>query len=437
MNRRYPDDINEEIIDQALDEIVSVFTPEWLSATDGHPLQTLWARQDALSTLELYTFGHALQVMNTINPKWVNGQVKQIKGTAVNRQGAFFEIIGLSFLASPHYTVKPAPHAQAGYDATISSNHSEARFSLKSYGRSKHERDFEEHCKQIETDILNIMEKSHFRYAEFYFVYDGTSSPAAEDWIQLKQELPKLLKRFIRSNNILNGVRIPLKSKVHNWRVWIFRTNRLAELDLSETSYKLLILSPYHFNEIRNLYDKLDAAQANFTKHVPANETTNIIYIHVPLSISVQQCVEWTNKYFEVNPSATAQVVIFYQCALTHDIDMGADSMTHTFKPVFNPNLPTTKELFNFTVPVGRTSTESSEVIFFSDEMKLPRENQSCYCYQRGIYYTKPSQSPQGGMQGKIRVLAPGVHEASVIELGGKKMILNGNFQPCDELLIL
>lgn len=91
MSRRYPNDIPQQLIEEALVEIDRVFTTTWLTApTQDHRLRKLWQRKDVLSTIELYSFGHALTVMNKINAQWVKGQVKIIKDKDDNnRRGAF------------------------------------------------------------------------------------------------------------------------------------------------------------------------------------------------------------------------------------------------------------------------------------------------------------------------------------------------------------
>ncbi|MEK5358197.1 hypothetical protein [Paenibacillus sp. FSL L8-0709] len=443
MSRRYPNDIPQQLIEEALVEIDRVFTTTWLTApTQDHRLRKLWQRKDVLSTIELYSFGHALTVMNKINAQWVKGQVKIIKDKDDNnRRGAFFEIIGLSQLAdSTSYKVIPAPHSQAGFDATIQfSGLPETRLSLKSYGRSIHDRKFEEYGTQLESTLLSLMKKVGLHYAEFIIIYMRDKSPQAEDWEYLQSEMPHLIRRFKRANNRKNGAHfIPLVISFQGWEIRIRQSSRINTVDPRMISYSLLVFAPHHFNECRNLYNKLDAAQANFTKHVKDNSTTNIIFIHVPLTISVNQCEKWTQQYFEDNREATSQMVIFYQCALAHDINEATNTLVHTFYPVQNPSQSIPKQVFHFTAPVGRVSLESTQIQLVIDGVPIPEFSlDSSYMFQRGRYYNKAIKVENGSIEGEINLLAPGIHQASVIELQGQLLVCNGNYEPTDELLIL
>lgn len=91
MERQYPSDISQQLIDQALEKIKVVFTSKWLkNSLENHIIGILWNRTDFISTLELYTFGRALIIMDNINAQWLKGQIKQIKGNNENRQRGLF-----------------------------------------------------------------------------------------------------------------------------------------------------------------------------------------------------------------------------------------------------------------------------------------------------------------------------------------------------------
>lgn len=178
MKRRYPNDISEQEIDKALNEITLFFKDDWLSLENGdHPLQLLWNRSDILSTLELYIFGEALRQMNLVNSKWLKGQIKLIKGNDENnRRGAFFEIIGLSYFINSSSKLIPAPNSKPGFDATILSNEQKTYISSKSFGRSKHDREFENEAKETEEQILILMDKYRIFYVEFWITFENTTS---------------------------------------------------------------------------------------------------------------------------------------------------------------------------------------------------------------------------------------------------------------------
>lgn len=442
MNRRYPNDILEQQIDKALNEITFFFEYDWLSLENGdHPLQLLWNRSDILSTLELYIFGEALRQMKLENESWLKGQIKSIKGkNSNNRRGAFFEIIGLSYFLNSSSKVIPAPNSQPGYDATILSNNQKTYISNKSFGRSKHDQEFEDEAQETEEKILMLMTKFRIHYAEYFITFENTTSPKKEDWERLRALLNKVIRDFSRANN-RNEYRVSKEVKINNWHVKVRQTERVSNLNRGFISYQLMIFGPYHYNEERNLYDKLDSAHENFTRHVPATGATNIIYIRVPLTISVEQCKKWTESYFNSNPATTAHIVLFYQCSISYNPHEGSQSLIHTFLPVLNPHLnPILNNKFppySLSIPVGGVSQLTPNVKLVVDgKVKDEHELGPNYFYQGGRFYENAIEK-NGAIEGVLRHLAPGIQEISVFTLEGKTVTLSGNFQTSDELLIL
>jgi hypothetical protein len=82
-------------IELAFAKISERFDQTWLESDSGnHSLQQLWQRFDALSTIELFTFGSALIAAEQASAKWLSDQVKLVRGNDENNQrGAVFEIL--------------------------------------------------------------------------------------------------------------------------------------------------------------------------------------------------------------------------------------------------------------------------------------------------------------------------------------------------------
>lgn len=203
-----------------------------------------------------------------------------------------------------------------------------------------------------------------------------------------------------------------------------------------------MIFGPYHHNEERNLFNKLDSAHENLIRHVLAEGNTNIIYIHIPLTISVEQCKQWTESYFHSNPATTAHIVLFYQCSITYNPNDGSQSLIHTFLPVINPHLISFLDngfsTYSLSIPVGGVSLVTPDIKLsvdgiINDMHKLG----SCYFYQSGRFYEDAILTNTGAIEGVSRHLSPGIQEIPVFTLQGKVFTISGNFQSSDELLIL
>ncbi len=142
-----PEELNAKLAALAV-----AFDEAWLAADDGHSLQSLWARRDALATNELLNFGDAVQRLQAESPDWLAGQVDTIKtGDAGQSAGAIFEIIALNLFSRNFCKVEPAPRAKPGFDGTLILNDgSRILISVKNHGLSSPERAFQARSKALD-----------------------------------------------------------------------------------------------------------------------------------------------------------------------------------------------------------------------------------------------------------------------------------------------
>ena len=141
-NRQNSLPLSDEALSSSFKHIHDYFETQWLSTGGDHPLQMLWGRRDSMATNELYLLADALQNLSALNPSWTKHQVKLIKGKDKNnRQGAFFELIGLNYLTQGASSkLEPAKASNAGIDARLLlQNRHTINFSLKNYGQSSHQ----------------------------------------------------------------------------------------------------------------------------------------------------------------------------------------------------------------------------------------------------------------------------------------------------------
>lgn len=168
--------------------------------------------------------------------------------------GAMFELLGLNMLRAS--SVRPTPTNYPGYDAVVTvADGATILFSLKSYGTSTHERTFESESAETERVFIEAVQKLHVLGLTLRAM--TRNYPSAADWKALRQSLPTILGQT-------NYGRGPLHPVEETWAVAIADPpQEVLPLSNTRLSSQVLFLAPYHQNESKNLFDKLDDAAAN------------------------------------------------------------------------------------------------------------------------------------------------------------------------------
>ncbi len=418
------------------------FSHKWLKSNRSHPLQQLWNRKDALSTNELYFFGSCLGSLAEKNPRWVRQQIAFIKSDHLNnRQGAFFEINALGILSTNSQDVKPAKGNMPGYDGILTMGTGKTmRISIKNYGDSAHFREFNSNASNVEKSLVEVLKEKDIKSVQI--IIDAVKGyPTQANWKKLKELLPTALVDVVEGK--------PKVFAIDDF--WAFMYGDLKDgyqtIHPSYNSYSLLIASPYHKNEEKNLLDKLDDACANLIKHSNTEDENviNTVFIHLPELASIMKCKEWVENYFLQFPDKPITGVILYQPTVATDIDTDQSFIHHCFQVVFQNDKfakwNNLSEEINFTIPVGIVNDIPSEfkVILEVDGKKETTLLNDKYTFQRGNLYLQQRKSTDGTITGNITRLSSGIFTHSVFEPfpGQGSFILSGNFPPIDKLLIL
>lgn len=445
-NRNVKSGFTEEDLDAAVNSFNSFIDVAWLSKNNYHPLRELWKRQDVLAAHELFTFGWSINKIATENPKWIREQIKLAKSAEkTNYQGAFCEIIGLALLNSIDHHVTPANLNEAGYDGVIRvSETKHFNVSVKNYGMSKHEQNFQNWCIKTEELIVRLLKKH--RYYPVTVVIDcPTQYPSDEKWQMLHSHLDDMFKQQKNAAEPFSA----FATSVLEWIVILSpQIQSGAELHEKFNSYTLIVAAAYHKNENDNLRSKIEEACANLSKHLTTETDSfkNILFIHLSANASVKNCIEWLNAYFQEYPNKPISGVFLYQPSVVNDLAKQKTSLNHYlhfykreghiegwFPESFH---------FTFELAVGTVSLEPAKetLIFTHPDGTLTQVTiDDRYFYQRGNHYIKMVPDRNGGFGGNIFELSPGVFTNLVIELPNQpgSALVRGKFPPSDQLLII
>ena len=442
-NRQNVTKASNEEMEAIFQSITEHFSYKWLKSPRNNPIQKLWNRKDALSTNELYFFGICLKELSTQNSKWLKQQVALIKSDqSNNRQGALWEILALGILSSEGQKVVPAKMNTAGYDGTVSFEDLKTiKVSLKNYGDSAHQREFNSYAKKVEEKLILVLKEKNI--VSIQIVIDSPKGfPTKNHWEGLMSALPEVLSSVEKGK--------PQSFAIQDF--WFFMYGDLKddyqEFHPAYNSYQIIITSPYHQNEEKNLLDKLEDACVNLTKHsVTEDENTiNSVFIHLPESASIIQCKEWAERYFMVHPEKPITGIMLYQPTVATDLEKDTNFIYHCFQFVFNEgklsrwNMTTNRQI-HLTIPVGvmNFAPPENKFVIETDGKKEVINFKDRYLYQSGNLYLKAKKHADGRITGNVKKVASGVVTHSIFQPFPEQQafVLSGHFPPFDKLLIL
>jgi hypothetical protein len=342
------------------------------------------------------------------------------------------------------HPIAPSRADQAGYDGLMKVTQSkEIRFSIKNYGKSKAQEEFERQAQKTNKIIEQLLKK--YNYPPLTIVIDSPSIfPTKTEWTLLFNNIDHAFQ-------IKRKLDDPLYAIVDGIPLWIILIHLLPpsiqEFHQDYKSYTYVMSSAYHKNEKQNIYSKLDDACANLITHsaIENDNIRNMLFIHLPLSASMKSCSEWLRSYLDNNPHKPISGVILYQPSVSTDVSKGFNYIHHSFATVLRPQL--TKWLpsgfvFSLSPPVGIASfaiSNSVLVIQHPDGKVEQRTVDDRYIYQHGEHFYKMQLQADGSYLGSITQQGSGIFVNSIIEFPGQPghAAISGRFPPNDDLLIL
>ncbi|MBF0181915.1 MAG: hypothetical protein HQM03_18005 [Magnetococcales bacterium] len=418
-------------VNSALEAISANFKEAWLKKDEHHPLQILWKRKDALSTIELFTLGRAILLLSEIDPRWVKYQVDLSRGNdANNRRGALFELLSACFLSTNSQKVVPARINQKGFDVTVRLHTGNTfNLSIKNHGYSYHHEEFRRRSRTFEIKLREGMKPRKFYWLQVFIEFNN-GYPNPGDWANLERYFPSFLDEY--KGDVAH-------SRCGEWSISL--SDRKSPGDLFHTrynSYTFVVTSSFHKNENQNLISKLDQASNNLEKHGPheTQDSINMVYFRVPQDVSLENCISWGKQYFCEKHNSPISGVLFYQPSVVYSD--GKHFIAHYSLPVISDNFIKWKArsgaipAMSFPVGVVCNQLPANHLTDGKALLSIIKEK---YLYQSGKHFMEVSPDCSGGFSGNLSRPGPGIHQYSVFTIDDNDVILQGRFG--DELLIL
>ena len=420
-------------INQRFEAVDLAFTRSWLERQDGHPVQALWLRRDALATNELAYLGDSILRLKALDQKWTADVIRKIKSLERNtRLGFTFELLGLAAFVAPGQRVIPAPKGTPGFDGTVQlEKGGSLRLSLKNYGESDFERRVHLRSDLIKKELLAALKQT--AHTGFGLRVFASKYPSQSEWASLISELRRVLPSLLRS---ADGQFFMLSD---NWRVQTHSLQGGPDPTLSSQalSFQILVAVPHHENEVKNVISNIDTARANVEKYARKKDecVCHALFLRLRENTSAELCAAWANEYFKDNPSSALDAVFLYQPTIAADPKQNTNSLVHhvtyagapRFQKWRQPDTATTR-LINLTFFVGVVSNRPSEMMI-SDGVKLFPIGKH-YLHQEGEIYLAYTIDPQGSTTFNLSNPASGITFHAVATLNNESMLLDGSFPP-------
>ncbi|MGG6430661.1 hypothetical protein ACQ5TV_11895 [Acetobacter ghanensis] len=419
-------------INELLNIVHIYFGEEFLKEEGENRIQKLWKRKDALATNQLVILGSALSVLAISHSKWLKERIKDIKlEKKEDHKGDIFEIIALSMFSIDGQGVEPTKEDAPGIDGIVTCRGgAKCVLSLKDFGSSSHKRYFNLRAKAIEQVISQYDFKKNNKNGA-HIVIKNNKSPTETDWIQIERKLSEYLDAYFSGKPI----------SIKNWSISIIDIDHLyPNISSKKRSYSFLLSVPYHKNEQKNIESKIEKACENISRHSNniSGDFLRLLLIRVPEETDVMQCVQCVEKWIERRPTASIDIVFFYQPTVAQDRNTGSYIIVHCILPASgkkfaaNHRFPNWLEKFgekNFPIIVRSEVgmwTETPTKITYSDGSKALGH----YHYQRGIIYEAPKKNADGSFYGEISNPIPGIQIFQLFHLGdgNEDLIIKGNF---------
>lgn len=393
MNNRFKRSIHHledknstETIINTLQAVEDLFTETWLNENNGNRLQILWARRDHLSTTELFFLGRAIVKLSRDNRTWLESTAREIKKDSASSHGLITEIITIGSLSIEDGVIKPCPKSNPLYDYEISfSTGYKYKVSIKNYDITIHEKAFKERCDIIRKTFINFLKRKES---------SGKIHVILENDILTTELLFNICCTIIfKFNN--HGV-----YEVGNRRCIIF-FNPLDEFKSSElnpSSDIVQITARKHFNENRNITDKIDKVNKQLFSDPEDHKSIKQLIIRLGATADFDLICNHIGKISSDWQRRGYDLVQVFQPQVVDDIENNKTSICTSlylgdemFYPLDQHMEEKMKKIkpFKMEFPTSSISMQSIPISFVTDTGKMNINLRPFYSYQQGDIYLK------------------------------------------------
>lgn len=414
----------EEAAQNALEAIADLFGNDYLSsASESKALSLLWARQDRLSTVELFIFGCCLINCRKNNEKWLKQVIREIKKCPAKSRGLFTEILYFGMFETEKSSIDPAPGNNPGYDFSIEYPSGTRNYvSVKNIDLSDELRSFNQACRKLRSRWIERLKQTK---SNFQLLVLSTSTLIPQDFDQILQ----LIKRLPVSRS-LTQLREGLVVACDHLPV-------LLPLANSKTSDMVVVCGPPPESERIRYSKRLKQAANNIVKHTgssPNSIRTIFMRMHTHADYQILESVA---KDLTEDPQENIDCVIFYQPSYVRNQN-NESFMNHFLKVVTSTKFDTiikNEGITKMNLMLGTASSEQSfEQLKFAINGRSVDFSPSDYMFQKGDIFIQGRLNEQS----LLTSIAPGVRQHVIIDIGDQSMEFQSKIaSESDELLIL
>ena len=379
-------DNSPEKIVNSIQAVSDLFSDTWLNEDGGHRLQILWARRDYLSTTELYCFGEAILKLSQDNRKWLESTAKEIKKDAASSHGLITEIITIGALSTDDGVIKPCPSSNPVYDYEISFDTGyKHKISVKNFDISIHEKAFREKCEIIRKTFKKFLSRTHSSGKLFI-----------------------ILEHDILTDELLNNICLNIAFKIDRYGLYSVENGRysiayhhISEFDAEQLhagSDLVQVMAKQHFNENRNITDKIDKANKQLLADPSDDKSIKQLVIRLGATTDFDVVSRHIDKIAEDYERRGFDFIQVFQPQVVGDLETNKTSICTSFyfgnEMLYPPTSNMEEKIKNTKVvkmklPAGSVSLQSIPLSFIKEGVQTGINLRSFYSYQQGDIYLK------------------------------------------------
>lgn len=403
---------NSEDVINAIHAVEDLFSLAWLSKQEGHRLQVLWARRDVLSTSELYSLGKSIINLSVNNRKWLNANAKEIKKDNDSSHGLLSEIIIIGSLSTECGVITPCPKSFKIYDYTVDFETGfRHKVSIKNYDITKHEKDFNKRSETIRAAFKNHLKTRGV---------SGRLTVLLEQDI-LTDELTREICFFIIFKMKDHGF---YKFSNGNSGIGFHEINEFDKNKLVSPSDTILIIAKHHFNEQRNIIDKINEANDKLLSDPDDPKSLKQLVIRLGSSANIQIISDHLTKLADDWENCGFDLYFLFQPQVVSDIEKNSTMITTSIKRGVKGFFPATSDVksklenmksLKMEFGIGAISSEGSPMILMVNDTQTNISIKSHYVFQKGDLYLR-AEKKRNGYEGSLAKMAPGIITHAVFD---------------------
>ncbi|MDR0807127.1 MAG: hypothetical protein LBN41_10370 [Enterobacteriaceae bacterium] len=402
---------SEEVIN-SIQAVEDLFSLTWLSKQEGHRLQMLWARRDVLSTSELYSLGKSIIKLSINNKKWLDATAKEIKKDADSSHGLITEMIIIGSLSTALGVITPCPKSFKIYDYTVDFETGfRHKVSIKNYDITKHEKEFNKRSEIIRCTFKN------------YLKARGLSG-----------RLTVLLEHETLTDELTREICFFITFKMKDYNFYPFSNgsggigfHEIDEFDkktLVSPSDTILIIAKHHFNEQRNIIDKINEANDKLLSDPDDPKSLKQLVIRLGSTANIEMINDHLTKLGADWERCGFDLYFLFQPQVVSDIEKDSTMITTSIKHGVKGFFPATSDIKNklenmkslkMEFGIGAISSESSPMILMINGTQTDISIKSHYVFQKGDLYLR-AEKKGSGYEGSLAKMAPGIITHSVFD---------------------